>query len=98
MVDVEMDTWFHTTYPDVERRLEDFFYDSQVEPTSHILAQNHQGSWSEIQPASIATRFVREEPTHDEAQVDLSELLAIHERLLSPSTSNTSTPRGCDCD
>ena len=93
MVDVEMDTWFHTTYPDVERRLEDFFYEiASWSRMAYPRPESPTVSWSEIQPASIATQIVREESRPDEAQVDLSELLQQSMNVSYPQAQATQAP------
>lgn len=92
MVDVEMDTWFHTTYPDVERRLEDFFYEiASWSQRAHPRPEPPRTSWSQIQPATIATQIVREEP-RPEAQVDLSELLQQSMNISYPQAQATQAP------
>lgn len=93
MVDVEMDTWFHTTYPDVERRLEDFFYEiASWSQRAHPRPEPPRTSWSQIQPATIATQIVREEPRADEAQVDLTDVLRRSMDIACPQAQATQEP------
>ena len=93
MVEVEMDTWFHTTYPDVERRLEDFFYEIAAwSRRAHPRPEPPRVSWSDIRPASIATEIVREEPRSEEEQIDFNELLRQSMDICYPPAQATQAP------
>ena len=94
MVDVDMDTWFHTTYPDVERRLGDYFYEvAQWSRLAHPRPESPRVTWAEIQPARIASQIVREEAeSQQEVQIDLSELLEQSMNISYPQAQATQAP------
>ena len=88
MVEVEMDTWFHT----IRMLNVDWNTMDSRRVDGHILPEPPRVSWSDIRPASIASEIVREEPRSEEEQIDFNELLRQSMDICYPPAQATQAP------